>query len=127
MTKSQLNKIKKALETREQEIAASLGDRSDLQVQQEADDVDNTIGAANRDLSVICKNKMAGTLREIRAALVRIEEGTYGVCIECEENIPQKRLDAVMSASRCIKCQEAHDRAVASGEIEEEEFAVAAA
>lgn len=46
-------------------------------------------------------------LREIADALQRIEQGTYGVCLECEEPISVKRLDAVPWARYCVTCQEA--------------------
>jgi DnaK suppressor protein len=45
-------------------------------------------------------------LREIADALERIEHGTYGVCLECEEAISTKRLEAVPWARYCVACQE---------------------
>jgi len=45
-------------------------------------------------------------LREISDALLRIEQGTYAVCLECEEPISVKRLDAVPWARYCVTCQE---------------------
>ena len=45
-------------------------------------------------------------LREIGDALQRIEHGTYGVCLECEEPISVKRLEAVPWARYCVACQE---------------------
>ena len=46
-------------------------------------------------------------LREIADGLHRIEQGTYGVCLECEEPISVKRLEAVPWARYCVACQEA--------------------
>ena len=45
-------------------------------------------------------------LNEIEDAIKRIEDGTYGVCEECEKLISVKRLKAVPYARLCIKCQE---------------------
>ena len=45
-------------------------------------------------------------LREISDALQRIEQATYGVCLECEEPISVKRLEAVPWARYCVTCQE---------------------
>ena len=45
-------------------------------------------------------------LREISDALQRIEQGTYAVCLECEEPISVKRLEAVPWARYCVACQE---------------------
>jgi DnaK suppressor protein len=42
--------------------------------------------------------------------LQRIDEGSFGVCIECDLPISPKRLAALPWAPRCIKCQEVYDR-----------------
>lgn len=55
-------------------------------------------------------------LREISDALQRIDQGTYGVCLECEEPISVKRLDAVPWARYCVKCQEEIAARIAAGE-----------
>ena len=41
---------------------------------------------------------------QIKAALKRIADGTYGVCVNCGEPIPPKRLDVVPQAPRCVNC-----------------------
>ena len=43
-------------------------------------------------------------------ALARIADGSYGVCLHCEEDISPKRVNAVPWAAFCIKCQEQVDR-----------------
>jgi DnaK suppressor protein len=45
-------------------------------------------------------------LREVEDALMRVKEGTYGVCQECEEPISPKRLQALPWAKFCVRCQE---------------------
>lgn len=45
-------------------------------------------------------------LTEVQNALKRIENGTYGKCIECGQSIPEKRLEAIPWAARCIKDEE---------------------
>ena len=55
-------------------------------------------------------------LREISGALRRLEHGTYGVCMECEEPISVKRLDAVPWARYCVSCQEQVAARIAMGE-----------
>jgi DnaK suppressor protein len=49
-------------------------------------------------------------LRQIRRALARIADGSYGVCLHCDEDISPKRIAAVPWAAYCIKCQEQVDR-----------------
>ena len=53
----------------------------------------------------------SGILEEVRAALQRIDLGTYGICVDCGEQIPPARLDAVPWTPYCIKDQEKHDSA----------------
>ena len=55
-------------------------------------------------------------LREIADALHRIETGQYGTCLECEEPISIKRLDAVPWARYCVTCQEQIAARIAAGE-----------
>src|SRR5437016_14105439 len=59
-------------------------------------------------------------LREISVALHRIDTGHYGVCMECEEPISSKRLDAVPWAKYCVACQERIAVRIAEGEIIDE-------
>ncbi|PWU04900.1 MAG: hypothetical protein C5B51_16060 [Terriglobia bacterium] len=55
-------------------------------------------------------------LREISDGLQRITQGTYGVCLECEEPISVKRLEAVPWARYCVSCQEQIAARIAAGE-----------
>ena len=50
-------------------------------------------------------------LEKINHALVRIEEGTYGICESCEAPIAEARLEAKPSVSLCIDCQESRENA----------------
>jgi DnaK suppressor protein len=58
-------------------------------------------------------------LREISDALHRIDQDTYGICMECEEAISIKRLDAVPWARYCVTCQELIANRIADGEMVE--------
>lgn len=49
-------------------------------------------------------------LRDIDAALHRLDDGSYGVCNDCGITIPLERLKAQPTAERCIDCQERHER-----------------
>jgi DnaK suppressor protein len=53
----------------------------------------------------------AETLNKINEALSRLEEGTYGRCFECGEEIAQPRLRALPFAVRCKDCEEAREMA----------------
>jgi DnaK suppressor protein len=58
----------------------------------------------------------ARTLQQVRAALQRINDGTYGFCIDCGRPIDPARLDAVPWTPYCREDQEKHDRKDASQE-----------
>src|SRR5579859_7091169 len=59
-------------------------------------------------------------LREISDALHRIEAGHYGTCLECEEPISTRRLEALPWARFCVSCQESVTARVAAGDLEAE-------
>jgi len=52
----------------------------------------------------------AQELRRIDAALLRIQEGTFGYCSDCDQEIPWERLRAEPTAVRCVRCQELYER-----------------
>ncbi len=74
----------------------------------------------NRDESVIEKSADAldevqhaadsKLLRNVRAALCRIEDSSFGMCVHCEEEISPRRLAAVPWTPFCIRCQKQADR-----------------
>ena len=43
-------------------------------------------------------------IAQVKAALTRIEQGTYGQCLTCGETIPAARMKAVPTASQCVDC-----------------------
>ena len=55
-------------------------------------------------------DRESSLLRSVRAALRRIDDGSFGVCLHCEEDISVKRLAAVPWTAFCIQCQEIADR-----------------
>ncbi|MBW1971628.1 MAG: TraR/DksA family transcriptional regulator [Thermoplasmata archaeon] len=63
-------------------------------------------------LMQIGENEIA-LLKEIEAALTRIEEGRYGECEECGEPIPEKRLEITPWARLCVKCQREKEAKIA--------------
>jgi len=49
-------------------------------------------------------------LGKIHSALGRIEDGSFGLCESCEEEIEQRRLNARPVSTMCISCKEMHER-----------------
>ncbi len=55
------------------------------------------------------QRRAAQSLGRIEAALRRCDEGSYGFCMDCDEAIDPRRLNLDPTATRCIRCAEAHD------------------
>src|SRR5260370_28169510 len=110
MTKNELEKFKAALEAKQAELAASLRNRDDIAIEKTLDALDEVQLAGERELAIRNLDRESILLRHVRGALARMADGSYGVCLHCDEDISLKRLNAVPQAAYCIKCQEAADR-----------------
>ena len=109
MNQTELNKYKAMLETKQAELSRGLRNREDIAIEKTPDAIDEVQLAGERELAIRNLDRESNLLRNVRAALRRIEEGAFGVCLHCEEDISAKRLNAVPSTSFCIRCQEAAD------------------
>jgi DnaK suppressor protein len=67
------------------------------------------------DIELASIDRHVQEIRDIDSALMRIAEGSYGKCCDCQEPILIKRLEVYPTARRCIACQETHDRTFAHG------------
>jgi DnaK suppressor protein len=110
MTEIELSAFRKALEIRQAELGKGNGNRDALAIQTSPDVLDRIQDASERDMAIGNIERDSGRLLEVRAALRRIDAGTFGSCVECEVTINPKRLAAIPWASSCIVCQEAADR-----------------
>lgn len=110
MSKTELDKYKKILEARQAELAKGLRNRDDIAIEKTPYALYEVQLAGERELAIRNLDRESSLLRNVRLALARIEDGSYGVCMHCEEDIKPKRLDAVPWAPYCIRCQEAADR-----------------
>jgi DnaK suppressor protein len=110
MTKSDLNKYKSVLEAKRAELAHMLRNRDGIAIEKCPDSLDEVQYATERELAIRSLDRDSNLLRNVRAALDRIEEGSYGMCLHCEEDISPKRLAAVPFTAYCIVCQELADR-----------------
>jgi DnaK suppressor protein len=104
------------------EIEELIGHRLSDEAQQRVDSVPDVGDQAlldaerGRDISIL---EMRNRLRQnIDEALVRLDEGTYGMCSDCGIEISEKRLKAIPFARRCVACQE---KAEMLEKIEQEE------
>ena len=110
MTKNELNKYKAMLEAKQAELAGGLRNREGIAIEKTADALDEVQLAGERELAIRNLDRESNLLRNVRSALARMTDGSYGTCLHCEEDISPKRLNAVPWTAYCIKCQEAADR-----------------
>jgi DnaK suppressor protein len=64
-----------------------------------------------RDLAIALAERESAELLAIDAALQRIADGSYGLCVDCGVSIPTARLHANPTALRCVACQERLEQA----------------
>ncbi|MGO9256970.1 MAG: TraR/DksA family transcriptional regulator [Bryobacteraceae bacterium] len=107
---AEISGIQEILERQRAELARVLRNRDGIAIEKSADQMDEIQYATERDLAIRNVDRESTLLRDVKAALLRIHDGTFGDCIVCETPISPKRLAAVPWALRCIQCQEAADR-----------------
>jgi DnaK suppressor protein len=110
MTKSELHRFRAILTARVAELERLARQRDGITVERSADLLEEIQAASERALAVSNLDREYSQLQNARAALLRIQKGTFGACEQCDEDIHPKRLVAVPWAAFCIRCQEAVDR-----------------
>lgn len=71
---------------------------------------DAATATLNREIDYTLEENAEQLLGAIDAALLRIENGTYGTCVRCGKPIAEERLEAIPYATRCIDCQRLAER-----------------
>ena len=104
-----LESMRQMLGSQLREAAPSRERLDSIRIHQAADPVDMTQQAAEREMAVHNLDRESELVRRLRLAIERIDYGSYGVCLQCDENIAPKRLSAIPWAELCIECQERAD------------------
>lgn len=107
-----IERIKKALLKRKDEMSHQLTSQmhekiTDGVVQDSADEV---LSLSMEKLQSSLQQTEIDELRLIDDAVMRIQKGEYGVCVDCGEPISERRLESFPYAARCIVCQEAQEQ-----------------
>jgi len=98
--------IRKALEDERQRILRGLAEHESLaEIPETIDDIELANQYETRMLSTSLDELSAEKLDRITQALGRLNKGTYGVCLKCNEMIPVERLIAMPYTELCITCQ----------------------
>ena len=79
------------------------------------DIADQALESYTRDFNFAKNSSDRQLLLQIRAALARIENDSYGICAHCEASIEPRRLEAVPWAQYCLKCQSLSEKGQLDG------------
>ncbi len=118
LTPAQLDELTASLRQRQQElhelVRRELRDSGNEQygymTEGGHDAGDQSVAEQFAELSLGLLDHHVRELREVEAALLRVRDNTYGLCSDDDEPIGYQRLKANPTASRCISCQERHER-----------------
>ena len=117
MDRDRYGELKRILEGRRREILSEVHEKiKDVRAEGSGDNMHRVADAAETseadiqdDIEFALIQMKAETLNKINEALSRLEEGTYGHCFECGEEISEQRLRALPFAVRCKDCEEARE------------------
>jgi len=114
MNKAQLKKFKTMLDERREEIVKKAQQTLSEDMQLDANDLPDEMDLASSEYLQSFTFRLRGReksfLDKIEKALVKIEDGTFGNCEECGEEISLKRLEARPETTLCIRCKEDQER-----------------
>ena len=100
-----LDQIRERLTTRLSELAVDAREiEAELREPENPDFEERATERENDEVLERLEESALSEIEAIRAALARIKDGTYGICISCGEPVGDKRLDAVPHAAMCIGC-----------------------
>src|SRR6266568_9516878 len=120
MSESRYSELKQMLQARRREIQAEVqgkmrGVREEGtwggKLNEVLDAVESAEADIQEDLEFALVQMKSETLNKITDALARLEQGNYGNCFDCGEEIGEKRLRALPFAVRCKDCEEARENA----------------
>lgn len=111
MRANQYAEFRDRLEQKAAEVGDTLRDRRAIAAERMPDVFDEWALAADRETGALALQASTDLLRCVQAALQRMRDGAYGLCVGCEKEISLKRLQAVPWAARCMHCQEMEDMA----------------
>lgn len=110
LTKKELEKYRKLLEEKKAVLSAEIAKTrsAEAETTEEAtqDIADKAVSSYTREFLYSLTDGERQTLLRIDDALLRIDAGTYGFCVNCNTAMTEKRLNAVPWAPYCLDCQE---------------------
>ena len=115
MNKTQLKRFKTLLSEKRDEIIKKAKQTLEEDMALDANDLPDEMDLASSEYLQSFTFRLRGReksfLEKINKALLKIEDGSFGVCEECSEEISVKRLEARPETTLCIRCKEDQERA----------------
>jgi DnaK suppressor protein len=118
MSVTNLDDVRKALEAKRNELLSGTFDRDEIRIEKAAEEFERLQQQLNREVAIRNLDRASKLLKDVQAVIARFIDGTFGVCLHCEELIPEKRLKAIPWAAYCVACQERLDREISRDEVE---------
>jgi DnaK suppressor protein len=113
MNKEKLKKFKRIFDSQRQNllfndkiVREDFGVNSDDRY----DEIDQATTDVEQSMRMRLRNRESLYIKKLEEALNRIEEGTFGECNECGEDIELRRLEARPTATLCVSCKEEEER-----------------
>src|SRR5947207_8697498 len=113
MHATDLKKYRDILEKKKDEILSAAPARtpSTEPGSKSGDWIDHSSMESDIHVRLALKQTDSKLLRAIEEAILRLDQGVYGICMDCEEEIAHARLDAVPGTRVCINCKERQGKA----------------
>jgi len=114
ITQPQILDLQNLLESQRKEILSNGKTlRVDFTINKDEllDEVDMAVNDIEQGMKMRLGSRESLYFRKVEEALLRIKEGTYGLCLDCGSQIGLKRLEARPTAELCIDCKETQERA----------------
>ncbi|MDX6558979.1 MAG: DnaK suppressor protein [Blastocatellia bacterium] len=109
MTQTELANFREVLKTKQSELTKARGLES-IAIERSADVLEEADLKTSRELAIASLNRDSTVRRSVASALYRIQDGSFGTCVHCDNEIGRRRLEVLPWAPLCIACQEAADR-----------------
>jgi RNA polymerase-binding transcription factor len=114
MNKAQLKKFRALLERKREELVRkakqTLDEDMTLDVNDLPDEMDLASSEYLQSFTFRLRGREKSFLDKINKAIAKIDDGSFGICEECEEEISVKRLEARPETTLCIRCKEDQER-----------------
>jgi DnaK suppressor protein len=101
-------RVEAAIQNLQEENSGNLAEEAGEEMAHDL--ADTATETYDRELDHTLEENSEHVLEEIKAALKRIEEGTYGICTNCGKQIAEARLEALPWATLCIDCARDRER-----------------